>query len=996
MSPSSPNKRSHPPCYNIISPPKLQKVTPVSTLETVKVLLEVGRTKTVVAIPRGYTIVSTYHVNQSKEELFNEKKKVSELLIHKSTLENRIDQLETEINNMKEENCILQCKLQQSTQKVESLNNNIKENRDKTVVGGIILNLPNTMKRWHPSSMGRYLYGLGWSYIPAASSRYLQMAIPIFIAAFFCDIGIGSMFDSLAFLPTITPSNKALDQCVLLLREFVLYMFAQYINNGTVISICHDKGERAGLGRLIRIFSVYNRDCRLDPNFPSGIISLILDADGVQSNDKDISVHLGNSLLQCRPYMNAGSKINISFFTTDAGGGGGTKEGCANEFNKQYSHMMHEAWYVITCMLHGHSKPLEKAWEEAFGKFGNGHKTVGQFIYQCWYIASKMGNTSFKKKWKEITTKDWVGKFLCRPVLSRWGYPLTTATIIFEYFALWQMFLQGMVLGTNKSSSIGQAVDEAIGLIKNPVIRVHVSFLVAFGKKYWTPGYNWIRRKDSITKIEAHSCHEVLLQVFCMHSTIKKLCQDWQSDSEFVQCKHLLDGLSSHVDKGGNYLSEKESTCNRIKLFFKIYNDAAFCNDSGFKRWTTILSSFMLGSTNKKAVTLFAKHLVSMKHNAAIQDTSSVPPPTRLIDNEISISTRNSIHDEFSYSDFVTFISKHCTISLDDHLIRRNWPAIELLSNDKDLYLWGDDPFQIDSSMDRLKNDIISIVLTAKHHQQPAKAGVQAISHCSQNRKSESISTAFVTIRSYFHQAVTIIQQDEVNGGRIMRGNQHRTKGSISSSKRECKSSEAIRLEEERDLSFQDTIITPQAGLHKTELLLRLINNHTVMKDEAVLDILLKNATNRKANAEHDGYMHSSFIRQTQKDEIFNAIKSANVKRRAGQSWGQYRCAELIDKVDVERPSDETQQMKVKNFSRLVQKPYLLKEIIWQTYSDTNNEKHIDGRHRLEIQLKNMNKLKDLKAELMKALNTNDSNTMFELCSPEARAVGAGTLIQLK
>ena len=195
---------------------------------------------------------------------------------------------------------------------------------------------------------------------------------------------------------------------------------------------------------------------------------------------------------------------------------------------------------------------------------------------------------------------------------------------------------------------------------------------------------------------------------------------------------------------------------------------------------------------------------------------------------------------------------------------------------------------------------------------------------------------------------------------------------------------------------MQDTIITPQAGLHKTELLLRLINNHTVMKDEAVLDILLKNATNRKANAEHDGYMHSSFIRQTQKDEIFNAIKSANVKRRAGQSRGQYRCAELIDKVDVERPSDETQQMKVKKISRLVQKPYLLKEIIWQTYSDTNNEKHIDGRHRLEIQLKNMNKLKDLKAELMKALNTNDSNTMFELCSPEARAVGAGTLIQLK
>ena len=55
------------------------------------------------------------------------------------------------------------------------------------------------MKRWNPSMMGRYLFGLACSLIPAVSSKYLQMAIPLLIAAFFHDIGIALNFDSLDF-----------------------------------------------------------------------------------------------------------------------------------------------------------------------------------------------------------------------------------------------------------------------------------------------------------------------------------------------------------------------------------------------------------------------------------------------------------------------------------------------------------------------------------------------------------------------------------------------------------------------------------------------------------------------------------------------------------------------------------------------------------------------------------------------------------------------------
>ena len=40
---------------------------------------------------------------------------------------------------------------------------------------------------------------------------------------------------------------------------------------------------------------------------------------------------------------------------------------------------------------------------------------------------------------------------------------------------------------------------------------------------FWTSGYNWIRRKDEQTKLEGHSSHEVLVQVFIMSMQLKKL-----------------------------------------------------------------------------------------------------------------------------------------------------------------------------------------------------------------------------------------------------------------------------------------------------------------------------------------------------------------------------------------------------------------------------------------------------------------------------------------
>ena len=88
---------------------------------------------------------------------------------------------------------------------------------------------------------------------------------------------------------------------------------------------------------------------------------------------------------------------------------------------------------------------------------------------------------------------------------------------------------------------------DAYALIQNPETKANLSFIVAFGKAYWSPGYNWIRRHDCISKRDGHSCHECLIQVFCMMTKLKQLQSDWQQQPEFAICKTITDALSNIV-----------------------------------------------------------------------------------------------------------------------------------------------------------------------------------------------------------------------------------------------------------------------------------------------------------------------------------------------------------------------------------------------------------------------------------------------------------------
>ena len=104
------------------------------------------------------------------------------------------------------------------------------------------------------------------------------------------------------------------------------------------------------------------------------------------------------------------------------------------------------------------------------------------------------------------------------------------------------------------SSALGKTVKYAWEIIQNPETKVNIKFLVSFGKFHWTPGYNCLQRKDSIKRLDAHSSHEVLAQVFTMKNKIQSLINNcWQTNAIFQECYTNLIRLShdeSHLSKG--------------------------------------------------------------------------------------------------------------------------------------------------------------------------------------------------------------------------------------------------------------------------------------------------------------------------------------------------------------------------------------------------------------------------------------------------------------
>ena len=154
---------------------------------------------------------------------------------------------------------------------------------------------------------------------------------------------------------------------------------------------------------------------------------------------------------------------------------------------------------------------------------------------------------------------------------------------------------------------------------------------------------------------------------------LSTLSPDLKSDPTFRKCYDLTMALPNEVSNSEKK-AVQQATLDKYKHFLMQYKKG-FEAESGFKRWKTLLVSFILGSSNTTAVKMFADHIVRLKN-------SSNNLLSHQNNDNLGVS-RRGIHDEFEYSEWKIFLEKECDINLNDQLIQKHTEAIIEISNEK-------------------------------------------------------------------------------------------------------------------------------------------------------------------------------------------------------------------------------------------------------------------------------------------------------------------------
>ena len=142
-------------------------------------------------------------------------------------------------------------------------------------------------------------------------------------------------------------------------------------------------------------------------------------------------------------------------------------------------------------------------------------------------------------------------------------------------------------------------------------------------------------------------------------------------------------------------------------------------------------------------------------------------------------------------------------------------------------------------------------------------------------------------------------------------------------------------------------------------------------------------------------------IQQEQKIEsLLTKSMQKNEQRKRGERRGKPRLATDIAMVDLTKPTSETQNMAINKFTRRVQIPYIIEEIL-TLRSCTAPAGEIDGQEGIEIaktrdriELLQLKKIEDVKSELRKVLGldplnrTLDGATVFKIQSEKSKAIG--------
>ena len=272
---------------------------------------------------------------------------------------------------------------------------------------------------------------------------------------------------------------------------------------------------------------------------------------------------------------------------------------------------------------------------------------------------------------------------------------------------------------------------------------------------------------------------------------------------------------------------------------------------------------------------------------------------------ETNVSPRNRIHDQFLYSDFREFLHSECTIDTTNPFIRKHENAIRTVA-EEGTNVWDD---KVRDELEVLVHDIEELILPAKNQGQQVEQGVQLTDHCTGNGRNESTTSAFVVVKSFDHQKVTMQHMQLLNSKPTIRPNQHMNKERTSTSKG-SKRKEGERAE--NNVTYKSH---SQATKEKAKLYMDLARNDSYF--EAPVEIRKKMLdTAKRKKKKCDSIQTMNRIRKEQKVESLTKAIERNEKRKSGERRGRPRRASDVDMVELRKPVSETQEIGVNNFTR--------------------------------------------------------------------------------
>ena len=766
-----------------------------------------------------------------------------------------------------------------------------------TKIGQRILDRAMNAKICASTPLANQYYARAWAQCPKISAEALSMMAPLVIAAFLSDMNVDDLI-GLENIPKSTPSPKLIRKIVRVSKQAVLIRIAKELEEGNVpFCMSHDKGERSGIGRLIKEISFYdfNEGC---------VVSIRFDADGANSDDKAVAEAIDMALNNLDEHTSDGAVIlQMCGMTTDTGGGG-TTESCAEKLRA--IGRIYFICHIANCMMHAHSKCLENAWTAAFGVGALGSKTMLQWLHTCYSVQKACGD-SFETMWEKYNGKSDTLTQLIRPVLTRWGYCTKAAEAVLNEWEGWMNFLDGVYEDYNNSEAT--MARYTLQLALNPKLKCELEFIVAFSRSFWNKHFAWLHRIDEKTKLSCHSSHEAPFRVAVMKRDLLYIKNNWRTMPKYDAFRTSFDNLPSDVvdSEGKATDSGKETMFKQMNIFFDSY-ETTF--DEHFDRWSNSLGHFSVASSNPKVSSMYAKWFLGYD----LLDTA-------VVGDDVDLCDGCHIHRTTCMSSELASFLQLQTCSRENVLFSQyNSAAIRLIANGANLYTDEREPIK------SFLQDVKRFIFPLKHNTQSTESGVQDISICCANQKSEDDSGALTLLRSADNGRLNQ-KMREAHKGKVKQGNQHTSKGKTG--ERQLRSARSMKNEDARVLSEAE--VRYHSHVTKERMMTHIID----VKINAATEAQWKRAKEvQKRKSAPLGRNAAKKMRVNQKEEQCQQ----RVAKRLASNRSNFKNASSLEKVAMDTPIRFEDMIEIKKFRKKSTRPYLERELIIRGVESQNLE----------------------------------------------------------